>query len=82
MVQVIQGLVIRSCAPVCTNYESNSKTSRCCDKSMCNDVKLDRPVSECYVCISSSSRNCADGTNLVSSDSQRCAGGTYFCKVI
>jgi hypothetical protein len=59
-------------------------SSKCCTSNACNGITLDqRPdVERCYVCISSSSRNCADGKNLGYSDSQGCPSGTRYCMVI
>jgi hypothetical protein len=73
--------VSRSCAVECTSFDSTAYSQKCCTTNQCNNnlIESRRTVDRCYVCISSSSRNCADGNNLVDSDSQGCPIGNEYC---
>jgi hypothetical protein len=80
------GIVRRSCASHCSEGIINGITTRCCTTEFCNGPGLDitsnehnqhfpivplaNSVDKCYVCDSTSNRNCFNGFNLLLTDAQ------------
>jgi hypothetical protein len=78
--ETLQGHVSRSCAPTCENYESNAKVVKCCQSPLCNDKRLDNNIDRCYVCDSSTNRNCYDGNKLTYAETESCSPPGAYCK--